>query len=101
VVVHDLYSLRPDGSPAKANAVLIVDADAVLAGTVALQSLEAVAWRNPEVVEPTGDLELSEFASSDRLDGDETPNPPSAGEGFGVGISERDNHATDSNAPRA
>jgi len=101
VVVHDLDAFGASRSPAKTDAVLIVDPDAVLAGTIAFECLEPIPGRNPQVVEPAGDLELSELASSDRLDTDESPNPRSAGKSFSVGISERDDHDVNSNAARA
>lgn len=100
MVVHDLDAFGANRSPAKANAVLIVDPDAMLAGTIASERLEMVPRRNPQVVEPASDLELPELASSDRLDADETLHAPSAGEGFSVGISERDEHGKDNNAVR-
>jgi hypothetical protein len=87
VVVHDLDAFGTGGSPAKANAKLIVDPNAVLAGTVALEQFEAVPRRNPEVIEPTSDLQLSELAPSDRLDADEARHPQSMGESFSVGVS--------------
>jgi hypothetical protein len=79
VVVHDLDAFGAGGSPAKANAILVVDADAVLTGSVALHGFESVSGRNPEVIEPTRDLQLSELAPSDRLDADKPRHPQSAG----------------------
>lgn len=92
MVVHDLDALGASSSPAKANAILIVDADAVLARTIAFEHLEAVSRRDPQVVEPTGDRELPELPPRDRLDSDETLHSPSAGEGFRVGIPVRGDH---------
>jgi hypothetical protein len=44
VVVHDLDVFGPAGGPAEADAVQVVDADAVLAGAVAPELLEPAAW---------------------------------------------------------
>src|SRR5665213_870194 len=51
VVVDNFYIMRVSGQPAKANTVLIVHADAVLALTVLGQDLQAVARRNRQVCE--------------------------------------------------
>jgi hypothetical protein len=48
VVVRDLDIVSPTVSPGEADSVLIVDADRVLARTIARQSLEAVAGRHPK-----------------------------------------------------
>jgi hypothetical protein len=92
VVVHDLDGFGAGGSPAKANAKLIVDPNAVLAGTVALERFQAVAWRNPKIIEPTGDLELSELPPSDRLDSGKPRHPKPTGESLSVGAAKRGDH---------
>ena len=84
VIIHNFYVVRISVPPHKADAVLVVDADAVLADTVALECLEAVARRNSKVVEPTGDLELAQLSPGDGLEGHETPDALSAGECFGI-----------------
>jgi hypothetical protein len=62
VVVHDLDVVGASGTPSKAEAPLLVDADAVLAGTVAGQLLEAVTWRDPEVTKGLGGVEDQQLA---------------------------------------
>jgi hypothetical protein len=56
VVVNDFYVGRPgrSASPLKANPLLVVDADAVLAPAVATQCLELVARQGREVAERSG-----------------------------------------------
>ena len=62
MVIHDLDILGAGGRPAKAQAKLVVDADAVLAGTAALQGFQAVARRYAQVVQPFRDLQLPQLA---------------------------------------
>jgi hypothetical protein len=45
MVVHDLHALRPNLCPNEAQAVLIIDADRVLANPILLQSFEPVVRR--------------------------------------------------------
>ena len=47
VVVHDLNVLGAGGSPTEADAVLVVDADAVLTVAVPLERLEPIPRRDP------------------------------------------------------
>jgi len=61
---------------------LVVDADAVLSGSISAQRFKAVTGWNPEVVEPAGDLELAELAAGHPFDGLEARDRPTVGEGF-------------------
>jgi hypothetical protein len=92
VVVHDLNILGASNRPPKADAVLVVDTDAVLACAIALESLQPIAWRNPEVVEPAGDIELPELAPCDRLEADEALHPNATSQSPSVGVAERNDH---------
>ena len=57
------FDIRSVGRvPAKANTPRIVDADAVLTGTVALQPLQAIARGSQEVIETICFVEINEFA---------------------------------------
>jgi hypothetical protein len=49
MVVRDLYLVCPIGLPHKADAVLIVNSDAVLTGAVSLQCLKPVAGREAQI----------------------------------------------------
>ena len=65
MVVDDLDIFRPRLAPSEADPVLIVDPDTVLPGTVTLELLEAIARRNPEVVEFLGRIQRLELTNGD------------------------------------
>ena len=48
MVIHDLDILRMSLNPAKADTELIVDADAVMPGTIALQGFQPIAGRHTQ-----------------------------------------------------
>jgi hypothetical protein len=60
VVIHDLNACGSSLGPSKANAPLIIDANAVLAVAVAFQFSQAIAWRGPQEFES---FRCIEFAS--------------------------------------
>jgi hypothetical protein len=62
VVVDDLYILGTRFRPAKADAPLIIDADAELPGPVALQCFQSISRRHPQVVQSVGDLKLPQLS---------------------------------------
>jgi hypothetical protein len=64
----DLDVLGACLGPTEADAELVVDADAVLAGAVALQRFQPVARRHTQVVQPSGDLQLAQPAPRHRFD---------------------------------
>jgi hypothetical protein len=82
VVINDLNVFRAAVRPEKAEPVLVVDADAVLADPIASQRFQTVARRNSQIFQPLGDLELPQFAAGHPLDGLEAGYGPTAREGF-------------------
>ena len=50
--------------PHEADTVLLIYADAVLAGTVSLESFESIARRNPEIAELLGIVQTVELVAS-------------------------------------
>jgi hypothetical protein len=68
VVVNDLQVFRSPRCPDKADAVLHVDRDAVLASAVADELFESVARWNLQVVQTVGVVRLKQFQSSLPLD---------------------------------
>jgi len=69
VIISDLNFVRAVNSPDEADAVLIVDPDAMLSDPVALQRFQPVAWRDAQVVQVGGCFNLVQFAKSNRCDG--------------------------------
>ena len=63
MIVYDFDLFRSGRRPEKADAVLIVDPDAVLTGTVTPECFEAIAWWDAEVLQPPRDFELAQLAS--------------------------------------
>src|ERR1700712_3156599 len=84
VIVHDLDIVGPVGLPDKADAELIVDADAVLTNAVAVQGLEPIGRGNANVVEAGGGLQLIQFT---QCRGESiVPDPALAGDEETVGV---------------
>jgi hypothetical protein len=63
VVIHYLYVFSAGDCPSKTEPPLIVDADAVLTGPITFQCLEPVAWRHPQIIQPSRDFKLPELAA--------------------------------------
>ena len=94
VVVDDLDVEGIGGAPDEADAPLIVDADAVLASTIALERLEPIAGRNAQVGEGVGRIEDDEFPKRDALKaGGQTTRAATLKERFRVGVAEGADHA--------
>jgi hypothetical protein len=92
VVVHDLDVGRTCGGPAKAQAILIVDANTVLSDPITLERLQAIAWRYAEIVQTTRNLELSELSTRHGFYARKPSRPTTGRQRFGVRIPERDDH---------
>jgi hypothetical protein len=93
VIIDDLDIERTGLRPAKADSPLIVDPDAVLAGSSAFQGFESIARRYFQIVQAGSDLKLPQLAPGDRLDVHEPPDPDSFREPLGVRAFERSDHA--------
>jgi len=92
-VVDDLHVFRAAGTPAKAEPELVIDADAVLPSTISPQQFETVAGRHAQILQPLGDLQLPQLAPRHPLERLEARHLPTLGQCFGVGASERLDHA--------
>jgi hypothetical protein len=66
VVVHNLDIGRAGRGPEEADSPLFINADAVLAGTVASKSFEMVSVGNAQIVQTNGGMEQEEFAPHHR-----------------------------------
>jgi hypothetical protein len=93
VVVDDCNVERITVSPTEANAPLIVHADAVLSGSVALQSLQAVPRWNPQILKPLDSIELHKLSKHGplKLRG-EPPGADASEETLGLTIGEASDH---------
>lgn len=69
MVIDAFDRIGTASGPDEADAELVVDADAVLAGAITPQSLQPVARGNPQVVQTARDLQLPELAASHALNG--------------------------------
>lgn len=68
MIVYDFHILDPAFGPDETHAVFVIDANGMLAFAVALERLQPIAGRDPQVVELLGDVELLEFAEGNFLD---------------------------------
>jgi hypothetical protein len=57
VVIDDLNVVGVAPLPTKADAPLVIDPDTVLASSIALQQLQTVSRRDPQVLEGLGSME--------------------------------------------
>ena len=63
MVIDDLDIFRASSRPMEAHPKLVVHANAVLPGPISLEFFKAVPWRNTQIFEPSGDLQLTKLAS--------------------------------------
>lgn len=68
MVVHDLNILRAFRRPHEAHAELVVDANTVLTGTVALQRFQPIARRHAQVIKFPGPVQHGKLANGPRFD---------------------------------
>ena len=94
MVVYDFDVLGSRRRPAETHAILIIDANTVLTSSLSFQGFKPVPRRHSKVGQLTGDLQLPEFASGDRLDTRKPLDAASPGEGFSVPVTERHDHET-------
>lgn len=94
MVINDFHVIRMGAFPAEANAVLIIDADAVLSFAIARKLLQAVARRNAEIVERFSGIQEQQFPQRRALKRARQFAAPFAVEKtFGLGVPEAANHA--------
>jgi len=62
MVVHDLDRVRITISPFEADPPTLIDADAVLAGSIPTQLLKAIGRRDPEISQGLSIVDHPEFA---------------------------------------
>ena len=74
MVVHDFDIERMAAFKAKANSPLVIDADAVLTRSMALERFEPVVRRDSQVIQPYRSMQHGQFAFFNGSDVDETCN---------------------------
>lgn len=73
MVIHDLNILCAYSFPFKTDAPLIVNTNAVLAGTVASKCFKTVSGWHSQIIQPVCNLELSQLPSSHIFNVHKTP----------------------------
>lgn len=61
MVVNNLNPFWTSVAPPEADTPLIIDSDTVLARTITTQALEPIARRNPEVIQMTRSVDLTQL----------------------------------------
>jgi hypothetical protein len=93
VIVDDFHVEAVPATPKKADAPLIVDADAVLSHPFAFQGLETVPGWNPKVMEGFGGVKYDELSKRDPLQIRREPSGPVAfEEAFRLPVPEAPDH---------
>jgi hypothetical protein len=81
--------------PNETNTPLIVDADAVLAGSIAFEALQPICRRDSKVVENDRPIEQTQLSQRDILDvRGQSPAPPTIPDTFGFPIRKASDHPT-------
>ncbi len=92
MIVYDLDIFCACNRPPEAYPKLLIHADAILPGTVALERFEPVSRWDTEVFKPSRDLQLSKLAPRNCLDIHESWHTLTVCEGLRVSTSERYDH---------
>ena len=93
MIITDCHLSGTAFGPYKNDPPLVIDADGVGAGKIALQSLQAIARRDGEIHQSAGSIHLNEFTESDPGDRSMATIALRAEEVFGIVIGKRLNHA--------
>jgi hypothetical protein len=92
VIVRYFYVMRTALAPDKADAPLIVDTDAVLPLTTAMQFLQAIGGRGLQIAQLGGGIEHGQFAQCRPLDGSKSADALASKKLFRLGGAERNDH---------
>jgi hypothetical protein len=84
VVIHDLNVMRMAFTPGKANAPLVIDPNAVPAGTIAFQQFQLVSGRPAKILQPECPMQVQKLAPRRPLDGLKPADPAVVKERSGV-----------------
>ena len=92
-VVHDLDPVHTIRLPDKTDSPLVIDANAVLALAVRIQSFKLVARRDAQTCAFGGGTDLKQLAPGKALEIVETDYRAAVKQRLGIGTRERENHA--------
>src|SRR5262249_17817461 len=93
VVVDDLDRLRAALRPPEADAALVIDANAPLSRATALEHLEPIARRQPQIVQTPCRIQQAQLAQRSRLDVErQTPAAQPGPDLFRLGVAKADDH---------
>lgn len=84
MIIDNFHIFGAGIGPPKTDPPLIIDADAVLARTLAAQRLKAIARRHSQIIESGRDFQWSQFAPRHSCDIDETSDANTPGQRLGV-----------------
>ena len=101
MVINNLYIFRPIRCPYKAHSKLIVNAYAVLSGSISFQGFQAITRRHAQIVKTSRPIKLLKFSSRYRLDVNKSFYTLSFEQALGICALERfDRHIVYNNALR-
>ena len=93
VIVNNLDREGIAVSPPETDPPLIIDANTVLAGAIAFQLLQAVAGRDPEILQPLGGVYHTKFPEHEPVElGGEAADPFALKEALRIAIGEAGDH---------
>src|SRR5450759_4319285 len=92
VIVNDLDIVGVSIVPTKADSVPIVDPDAMLSDPSSFQWLQPVARRSQEFAQLGREVQDPQFSPCNGFDVDETGDPFTLEQPFGIGAAERRDH---------
>jgi hypothetical protein len=93
VIVHNLCIVGISITPDEADAVLVIDPDAVLSTAVTRQCFQAIARERCEIPQIRGCVELLQLPLSHACNVLQTAAEPGGEQSLGLGVLERPNHA--------
>jgi hypothetical protein len=99
MIVHDFHVFSSSVSPPKAQSVFFVDSNAILAGAIAFQGFQSIAWWNAQVIQAGRNLKLPNFSACDNRDPGKPGDALSSRQGLSLGATKdlitcRNNNAT-------
>jgi hypothetical protein len=92
MIIHDLNVIRVCFSPNKAETPLIVDPDAVLSSSIAVQQFQPISRRSSQVPQLHGAIQLPELSTGNLLDSAKAANRLPTVKTFGLRTAERPDH---------